>query len=48
MVKTLYNIARHAIEKKLDPFRLYVHGVIVGKTRRFKGVRYHAKGKGGR
>lgn len=48
MIPTLYNIVRHAIQKGLDPVRLFIHGVIVGKTMRFKGIRYHAKGKGGR
>lgn len=48
MVPTLYNIVRHAMQKKLDPFRLYIHGCIIGKTMRFKGIRYHAKGRGGR
>ena len=26
--------------------RLWVHGCIIGKTKRYKSVRYHAKGKG--
>lgn len=26
--------------------RLWVHGCIIGKTKRYFGVRYHAKGRG--
>lgn len=48
MLPTFFNCVRHAKDKGLDPLRLYVHGVIIGKTMRFKGLRYHAKGKSGR
>lgn len=48
MIPTFFNCIRHAVEKGLDPIRLFVHGVIIGKTMRFKGIRYHAKGKSGR
>ncbi len=48
MIPTLVNSIRHAAQKGLDPFRLYIHGVIVGKKMRFKGIRFHAKGKSGR
>lgn len=48
VVRVLYNLVRHAFEKGLDPVRLYIHGAIIGKTRRFKGIRFHAKGKSGR
>lgn len=47
MVPTLYNLVGHAISKNLDPFRLYIHGAIIGKTTRFRGIRYHAKSKSG-
>jgi ribosomal protein L22 len=48
MLPTLYNVARHAVQKNLNPVCLYIHGVIVGKKRRFRGIRFHAKGRGGR
>lgn len=46
--KTLNNLVRHAIDRDFDPLRLYIHGIIIGKTMRYKGIRYHAKGKTGR
>lgn len=48
LVHTLYNIVRHCIERKLDPLRLFIHGCLIGRKMRFKGIRYHAKGKSGR
>jgi len=48
MLKTLYSMVRHAIERGFDPFRVFIHGFVIGKTMRFKGIRYHAKGKSGR
>lgn len=48
MIPVLNNCLRHAKEKGLEPIRLYVHGVIIGKSVRFKGIRYHARGKSGR
>lgn len=46
MVRTFYNLIDHARHKGLNPMRLWVHGCIIGKTKRYKSVRYHAKGKG--
>jgi ribosomal protein L22 len=48
MVPTCYNIIQNAIKRGLDPFKLFIHGAIIGKTKRFRGVRYHAKSKSGR
>lgn len=48
MVPTFYNIIRHAVDQGKHPLRLYVHGIIIGKTMRYKGIRYHARGKTGR
>jgi ribosomal protein L22 len=48
MLPTLFNLVRHAMDKGLDPVRLYIHGAIIGKTKRYKSIRYHAKGKSGR
>ena len=47
MLPTFYNLVKHAVDQGKDPLRLFVHGCIIGKTRRFKGIRYHAKGKTG-
>jgi ribosomal protein L22 len=47
MLPTLFNLVRHAIDQQRDPVRLYIHGVIIGKTQRYKMIRYHAKGKHG-
>jgi len=46
MIPTFYNLIDHARQKGLNPYRLFVHGCIIGKTKRYKGVRYHAKGRG--
>lgn len=48
MVPTFYNLIKHAQDQGKDPLRLFVHGCIIGKTQRFKNIRYHAKGKTGR
>lgn len=48
MIPTLFNIVHHAIHKGYDPKLLFVHGYIIGKTIRMRGVRYHAKMKSGR
>jgi ribosomal protein L22 len=46
MVRTFYNIIDHAKQRGFNPVRLWVHGCLIGKTKRYKGVRYHAKGRG--
>ena len=46
MVKTFYNLMDHAINRNYDIMRLWVHGCLIGKTQRYKSVRYHAKGRG--
>lgn len=46
MVKTFYNLIDHAIRKNLNPNRLWVHGCLIGKTKRYRLTRYHAKGRG--
>ena len=46
MVRTFYNLLDHAKSKGLNPLRLWVHGCIIGKTQRYKSLRYHAKGRG--
>ena len=48
LIRTFYNLLAHARDRGYEPERLYVHGVLIGKTKRFKGVRYHAKGRGAR
>jgi ribosomal protein L22 len=47
MLPTLFNLKRHAVDRGRDPIRLYIHGAIIGKTKRYKMIRYHAKGKHG-
>lgn len=47
MIRTFYNLAVHAVDQGRDPTRLFVHGVIIGKTKRYKGIRYHAKARHG-
>ncbi len=46
MVRTLYNIIDHAKLRNIDPLRLFIDAILIGKTRRYFGVRYHAKGRG--
>jgi len=46
MIKTLYNMVDHAKQRDFNVLRLWVHGCIIGKTQRYKGVRYQAKGRG--
>lgn len=48
MKRTFYNLIDHAKMKGMNPLRLWVHGCLVGKTKRYKSVRYHAKGRGNR
>ena len=46
MIKTFYNMIDHAKQRDFNVLRLWVHGCIIGKTQRYKGVRYQAKGRG--
>lgn len=46
MTKTLWNLIDHANLKGMAAMRLFIHGVLIGKTQRYFGVRYHAKGRG--
>jgi hypothetical protein len=46
MVRTFWNLLDHAKQRGFDPMRLWVHGCLIGKTKRHFGVRYHAKGRG--
>jgi ribosomal protein L22 len=46
MVRTLYNLVDHAKIQGKDSLRLFVDAILIGKTRRYFGVRYHAKGRG--
>lgn len=46
MLPTLYNLIAHAGDRQINPLFLFVHGYIIGKTRRWKITRYHAKGRG--
>jgi ribosomal protein L22 len=48
MVRTFYNAVDHAKNKGLNPLRLWIHGCLIGKKQRYRGVRYHAKGRGAR
>ena len=48
MLRTFYNLIDHAKSRNYNPLRLWIHGCIIGKTQRYKGVRYHAKGRGNR
>jgi ribosomal protein L22 len=46
MIRTFWNLLDHAKQRDFDPMRLWVHGCLIGKTKRYFGVRYHAKGRG--
>jgi ribosomal protein L22 len=46
MVRTFYNLLDHAKRQGLNPTRLWVHGCIIGLTKRYRGVRYQARGRG--
>lgn len=46
MVRTMYNLFDHAKCQGLNPLRLWVHGYVIGKTKRYRSVRYAAKGRG--
>ena len=46
MVRTFYNLIDHAKHRDYNIMRLWVHGCLIGKTKRYKSVRYHAKGRG--
>jgi ribosomal protein L22 len=48
MIPTFWNLIDHACAKGMNPYHLFVHGALIGKTRRFKSIRYHAKGRTGR
>lgn len=48
LVRTFYNLLDHAKHQGLNPARLWVHGCIIGLTKRYKGVRYAARGRGHR
>ena len=47
IIPTFYNLIDHAKNKGLDPMRLYVLGIIMGKKKRIRGIRYKAKGSSG-
>ena len=46
MIKTFYNLIDHAQQQGVNPLRLWVHSYLIGKTKRWKSLRYHAKGRG--
>jgi ribosomal protein L22 len=46
MIRTFYNLLDHAKNRGYNPLRLWVHGILIGKTQRYKSTRYHAKGRG--
>ena len=48
MVRTFWNLLDHAKARGFDPMRLWVHGCLIGKTKRYFNVRFHAKGRGAR
>jgi len=48
MVRTFWNLLDHAKQRGFDPMRLWVHGCLIGKTKRYFNVRYAAKGRGAR
>jgi ribosomal protein L22 len=43
---TLQQVQRHAKDREMDEERLYVHAAITGKHKRWRRMRYHAKGRG--
>eukprot|EP01017_Pseudomicrothorax_dubius_P035409 TRINITY_DN4953_c0_g1_i2.p1 TRINITY_DN4953_c0_g1~~TRINITY_DN4953_c0_g1_i2.p1 ORF type:complete len:345 (-),score=100.97 TRINITY_DN4953_c0_g1_i2:161-1195(-) len=45
VLHTLQMVRRHAVEKGMDEVRLFVADAITNKWRRFKKLRYHAKGR---
>ena len=46
ILSALQMVRHHAITKGLDEERLYVQSAITNKNKRFKKLRYHAKGRG--
>ncbi|CAM6000801.1 unnamed protein product [Sphagnum balticum] len=48
LLPTFFNLIDHAKRRGYIPYRLFVHGLIRGKTKRYQGLRYHAKGRGNR
>jgi len=47
MSRTMWNLIDHAKNYKgMVPIRLFIHGVLIGKTKRYFGIRYQAKGRG--
>lgn len=43
ILPTFFNLIDHAKKRGLEPYRLFVHGLILGKQQRYKGLRYKAK-----
>jgi hypothetical protein len=48
LIRTFYNLLDHAKARGFSILKLWVHGCIIGKTKRYRGLRYHAKGRGNR
>ena len=46
LIPTFFNLLDHAKKRGFVPYRMFVHGLILGKTQRYRGRRYHAKGRG--
>jgi ribosomal protein L22 len=45
LLPTFFNLLDHAQRKGLQPYRLFVHGLILGKQDRYTGLRYKAKSR---
>ena len=48
VLPALYGILSTARMRGFDLHRLYIHRVLMGKSKRFYSIRYHAKGKSGK
>lgn len=46
LIRTFYNLLDHAKRQGLNPTRLWVHGCLIGLTKRYRSTRYAAKGRG--
>ncbi|CAD8160276.1 unnamed protein product [Paramecium pentaurelia] len=45
LAKTLVMVRSHAVQRGYDPERLYVHSIQVGRYKKFRKARFHAKAR---
>ena len=48
ILSALQMVRHHAINRGLDDDRLFVQAALTNKYKSFRGIRYHAKGRGSR